>query len=86
MDIPEQLLFDDTQRTRKKFLKHILETLSSEEKSILKTKICDDKSAKPVALDRFYKIQDMLIYAPDIFLDKLEATLKEYRELALKFN
>lgn len=86
LDIPEQLLFDDTQRTRKKFIKHILETLSSEERNILKTKICDDKSAKPLALDRFYKIQDLLIYAPDIFLDKLEATLKEYKELALKFN
>ncbi len=86
LDIPEQLLFDDTQRTRKKILKHILETLSGEEKNMLKSKVCDEKSTKHFSLDRFYKIQDLLIYAPDIFLDKLEATLKEYRELALKFN
>ncbi|MDD2652406.1 MAG: hypothetical protein PHX44_05065 [Sulfurimonas sp.] len=86
LDIPEQLLFDDTQRARKKFLKYILETLSSEEKDILKTKICNEKSNKQIPIDRFYKIQDLLIYAPEIFLDKLETLLKEYKELSYKFG
>jgi len=86
LDVPEQLLFDDTLRARKRFIKHILETISSEEKDILKTKICNEKSTKHLPIDRFYKIQDLLIYAPEIFLEKLETTLKEYRELTLKFN
>lgn len=86
LDIPEQILFDDTLRARKRFIKHILETISNEEKDILKTKVCDEKGAKSIPLDKFYKIQDLLIYAPQIFLDKLETTLREYKELTLKFN
>lgn len=35
LEIPEQLLFDDSGRTRKMYLKHILQNVSNEEKELL---------------------------------------------------
>lgn len=87
LEIPEQLLFDDSQRARKIFLKHILKDISNEEKELLKDKICPEKSQKIViAQDRFHQINDLLVYAPEIFLQNLENTLKNYKDLTLKFT
>lgn len=36
--------------------------------------------------DRFHTINDLLIYAPEIFLQNLENTLKNYKDLTLKFT
>ena len=35
---------------------------------------------------KYYKIKDLLMYAPDMFLNELETMLKEYRDLTLKFR
>ena len=37
LGVPEQLLFDDSPNTRKTYLKHILTTISNEEKDYLKS-------------------------------------------------
>ena len=37
LEVPEQLLFDDSPNTRKTYLKHILTTISNEEKDYLKS-------------------------------------------------
>ncbi|WP_294890794.1 hypothetical protein [Sulfurimonas sp. RIFCSPLOWO2_12_36_12] len=86
LNIPEQLLFDDSARARKIFLKYLAESITSEEKEFLKAKVCEDKITSSVPKDRFYAIQDLLIYAPDVFLNELERTLKEYKDLTLKFR
>ena len=86
LNIPEQLLFDDSARARKTFLKYITESISSEEKEFLKARVCGEKATQSVPKDRFYTIQDLLIYAPDMFLNELERTLKEYKDLTLKFR
>lgn len=86
LNIPEQLLFDDSLRARKVFLKYILNSLSSEEKELLKSRVCEEKATLSVPKDRYYKIQDLLIYAPEMFLSELETTLKEYKDLTLKFR
>ena len=87
LGIPEQILFDDSPRARKNFLKYILDSATSEEVELIKSKICDDKMAKiNIAQDRFHKIQDLLIYAPEIFLDEVEKTLKNYKDLTIKFQ
>ena len=87
LNIPEQLLFDDSGRSRKIYLLHILNSISSEEAGLLQTKLCDNKTiANIIPKDRLFKIQDLLMYAPDIFLSELETTLKEYKDLTEKFS
>ena len=87
LEIPEQILFDDSSRARKIYLKHILNSISSEEKQLLESALCEKKD-RPNAIpkDRYYKIQDLLIYAPEMFLNQLESTLAQYRDLTLKFR
>ena len=85
LEIPEQLLFDDSGRARKIYLKHILQNASSEEKEFIKSKVCQEQTSKIfIPKDRFHTIQDLLVYAPEIFLDNLESTLKNYKDLTLK--
>lgn len=86
LNIPEQLLFDESPRARKIFLKYILNSLSSEEKELMQTRVCEEKATTSVPKDRYYKIQDLLMYAPEMFLSELEMTLKEYKDLTLKFR
>lgn len=87
LEIPEQLLFDDSSRARKIYLKYIFQNINSEEKEFIKSKICEEQVTKTtIPKERLHKIQDLLLYAPDIFLDNLENTLKNYKELTLKFT
>ncbi len=87
LNIPEQLLFDDSSRIRKIYLKHILDSISSEEIELLKSRLCDNKIVSDIIpKDRLFKIQDLLLYAPEIFLSELEITLSEYKDLTLKFK
>ena len=87
LEIPEQLLFDDSGRARKIYLKHILQNASSEEKEFIKSKVCQEQTSKIfIPKDRFHTIQDLLVYAPEIFLDNLENTLKNYKDLTIKFT
>ena len=87
LEVPEQILFDDSNRARKFFLKYILENISTEEKELIKLKICPEQTSKiNIPKDRFYKINDLLIYAPEIFLENLESTLKNYKDITLKFT
>ncbi len=87
LGVPEQLFFDDSARTRKIYLKHIINTISSEEKEYIKSNLCreSDKNQE-INRDKFHTIQDLLIYAPDIFLKELESTLKNYKDLTMKFS
>ena len=87
LEIPEQLLFDDSGRTRKMYLKHILQNVSNEEKELIKSKVCAEQLSKiTIPKDRFHNINDLLNYAPEIFLENLENTLKNYKDLTLKFT
>lgn len=87
LEIPEQLLFDDSGRARKIYLKHILQNASSEEKEFIKSKVCSEQTSKIyIPKDRFHAIQDLLVYAPEIFLENLENTLKNYKDLTIKFT
>ena len=87
LQIPEQLLFDDSSRTRKIYLNHLLKDITSEEAEILKSRLCDEKQPiSTVPKDRMHKIQDLLQYAPEMFLQQLENTLKEYKDLTMKFR
>ena len=50
-------------------------------------KICPEQNQKiDISKDRFHTINDLLVYAPEIFLKNLENTLKNYKDLTLKFT
>jgi len=87
LNIPEQLLFDDSGRARKIYLKYILDSITAEETELLKSKLCYKKEVSDIIpKDRLFKIQDLLVYAPDIFLNELEVILKDYKDLTLKLK
>lgn len=87
LGVPEQLLFDDSPNTRKTYLKHILTTISNEEKDYLKSHLQNTPDRKfEKNKDNINLICELLKYAPEIFLDELKITLKNYKDLTLKFK
>jgi transcriptional regulator with XRE-family HTH domain len=87
LNIPEQILFDDSSRARKNYLRHILNSASNEEIEFIKSKVCEEKMARPmISADKYHKIMDLMVYAPEIFLDEVEKTLKNYKDLTIKFQ
>ncbi|MFW3372717.1 hypothetical protein ACN9J5_07880 [Aliarcobacter butzleri] len=87
LKVPEQLLFDDSSITRKMYLKHILVTLSNEEQEYLKSHLKNNLDKKVESNNNeLSTICDLLKYAPEIFLNELKITLKNYKDLTLKFR
>jgi len=89
LDIPEQFLFDDSSRARMGVLKHIFKDLKNEEKEFLLRKLGMSKETEETPLiprDIVHSINDLLIYAPEIFLRNIEKALKDYKALTDKLN
>lgn len=84
LNAPEQILFDDSAKTRKIYLKHILSTLLAQEREYLEAHICGGKKMN-LQEERFATICDLLRYAPELFVKELEETLTKYKELTLGF-
>ena len=84
LNIPEQILFDDTPRGRMKFLKHITQSATSIEQEFLRSLFSTTQNKTPK--DIYNRIEDLLPYAPDQFLTKLEKTLLDYKSLTDKFT
>jgi hypothetical protein len=69
------------------YLKHILTTISNEEKDYLKSHLQNTPDRKfEKNKDNINLICELLKYAPEIFLDELKITLKNYKDLTLKFK
>jgi transcriptional regulator with XRE-family HTH domain len=78
LGIPEQFLFEETPKTRKKLLQYLLETLTKDELDYLSSYI--DKSASlPIGL------ADLLQYAPPPLLIKIEDSLKKIKNITHEF-
>ena len=89
LEIPEQFLFDDSDRARMLILKSIVKDIGSNEKEFLLQKLGVKKDAnqKPIIpRDIFHSISDLLIYTPEPFLRSIERTLKDYKMLTDKFK
>ena len=87
--IPEQYLFDDSNRARMRILETICEDINSEEKEYLlkKLNIIKDTYTNPIIpKDIFHSINDLLIYAPEPFLRNMESALKDYKALTDKLG
>ena len=87
LKVPEQLLFDDSAITRKMYLKHILATATNEEQEYIKSHLQNSPDRKfEKNKDNLNLVCELLKYAPEIFLDELKMTLKNYKDLTLKFT
>lgn len=87
LKVPEQLLFDDSAITRKMYLKHILATATNEEQEYIKSHLQNSPDKKfEKNKDNLNLVCELLKYAPEIFLENLENTLKNYKDLTLKFT
>lgn len=87
LKVPEQLLFDDSAITRKMYLKHILVTATNEEQEYIKSHLQNSPDKKfEKNKDNLNLVCELLKYAPEIFLDELKMTLKNYKDLTLKFT
>jgi transcriptional regulator with XRE-family HTH domain len=86
LDITEQELFDDSLQTKIKFLKHILKDSSPKELDLLQksvklnlTNIEIDKENTNDKNKKIMQLVDLLIFAPEPFLDKIIARLKDIK-------
>ena len=87
LKVPEQLLFDDSAITRKMYLKHILAPATNEEQEYIKSHLQNSPDKKfEKNKDNLNLVCELLKYAPEIFLDELKMTLKNYKDLTLKFT
>ena len=89
LDIPEQILFDDSNRARMKMLKYILEDINSQERNFLINKLNSKETntkSENVQKDIINSINDLLKYAPEPFLKNIEQALKDFKSLSDKFE
>jgi transcriptional regulator with XRE-family HTH domain len=85
LDIPEQLLFEENEKTRLKILSYILANLSEKEKSLILNTVTNTNI--DANNDTRYKdIVDLLDYAPTPFLNTLKSSLKEFKSITDKMN
>ncbi len=78
LGVPEQFLFDETPKVRKKLLHHLLETLSEEEYSYINDKL-SKKTKLPEELTELYS------YAPAPLIKKFEISLKKIKKITDEF-
>lgn len=88
LDIPEQILFDESDKARMKILKYILEDMNSQEYNFLINKLNSENINKFEKNDNdiVKSINDLFPYAPEPFLENILNTLKNFKELSDKFK
>lgn len=90
LNIPEQFLFDDSNRARMNILKYICQDINSKEKDYLLQKLGVTKDTSNykeiIPKDIFHSINDLLIYSPEPFLLRIESALKDYKALTDKLS
>lgn len=88
LDIPEQILFDESTNARMKILKYITEDINSQEYNFL----IDKLNVKNISrIDKYdnetiNSINELFQYAPEPFLENILSTLKNFKALTDKFK
>lgn len=79
LGVPEQFLFEETPQTRMRMIKHITNNLTDEERIYLQTALNRDGN---VELQN--EIVELIKYAPEPLLRKIEKNLKDIKEITNK--
>ncbi len=79
LGIPEQFLFEESQKSRMKMLKYICQNLSKQEELYLQSVVmkCKDSALEP-------QVAQLLKYAPPPFLNKIKESLKNIKDITDK--
>ena len=78
LGVPEQFLFEENPKVRKKLLQYLCNTLSKEEYAYI-----NDKLPKEITLTK--ELSELLAYAPPPLIQKLEISLKKIKEITDEF-
>lgn len=76
LGVPEQFLFEENQKVRKRLLKYLAKNLTEEEYSYLNKNLQYN-----LQLPRHNKILGLLKFAPEPLLDKLEISLEKIKNI-----
>ena len=76
LGVPEQFLFEENEKVRVKMIKHLGQNLSKEEMNYLQTILNNDKN-----IDEQNEILDLIKYAPQPLLSKMEKSLLDIRNI-----
>lgn len=80
LGVPEQFFFEESEKSRMKMLKYLLKDLSEVEKNYLKTMLNNDKN-----VESQNEIIELIKYAPQPMLSKIQKSLEEIRDITQKF-
>ena len=79
LGVPEQFLFEENKSVRMKPIKYLLSDPSDDEKLYIKSTLNEDKN-----VDLQNEILELIKYAPEPFLTKIKASLKEIKNITEK--
>jgi len=79
LDIPEQLLFEDTPKVRRRLIQYLASNLTSEEKYYLNTTINNNSN---IGIQNI--ICELIQYAPEPMLKKIEQSLLDIKDMTKK--
>jgi len=76
LGIPEQFLFEESQKVRMRMIRHLLKELSEEERVYLETALNRDKN-----VDMQHNILELIKYAPEPLLNKITVSLQKIKNI-----
>lgn len=80
LGVTEQELYNDTKKTRLKYLKHIFQNPTQEEMDFIKTILVQETNIKQHYTQEVKEVIDLLEYAPLPFLDKIKDKLQNMKK------
>ena len=80
LDIPEQLLFEDTPKVRRRLIQYLASNLTPEEKDYLQATINSNGNVEIQNI-----IGELIQYAPEPMLKKIEQSLQDIKDMTKKF-
>jgi len=76
LGIPEQFLFEESQKVRMRMIRHLFKELSEEERVYLETALNRDKN-----VDMQHDILEFIKYAPEPLLNKITVSLQKIKDI-----
>lgn len=88
LNVPEQILFDDSSRAKLKYMKHISSNMSVDDENKIKTLFCrESQDTKRNNINETYSdILALLEYSSPAHLNKIKSSLEDFKAITDKFN
>ncbi len=80
LGVPEQFLFEENKKVRKRVLKHLAKNLTDDEYSYL-----NENLKQNLHIHEYNKILELLKYAPTPLLNKIQISLQKIKNITQEF-